>query len=447
MRRVRGARAHDQGACALARWVMRRLGVALPVLLLAAGCASVPRVELTSYTTAYAEVFTVTNSVLDIVAPYERIVIRNMPVEGIPASSLRRGRGAFRDAAALEAYAQAPPPRPTQEEPGIAVPRRTPASPPAQGTPAPPARPTQEEPGIAVPRPTSPPQAAQGTPAPPRPTQEEPGIVVPRPKPASQPAQDAPPAPRTRPALEPVRRGTTFGRVCSRSVTGADPYCYEMRDGYADIGDPPLVGAYRNLANVVLRFNSLLIAYSEGITARLVQQEIAALSSSVTELTKMAPVSGASGGPAFAASFAALVQGLGPITTFVGGYYDRAQLRAFLLRNADIVEQALLLMATNSVELYANVAIGTNFFMRATRSSDEIVSLGKRRREIRRLISNWTVLLDDTRRMLRELRLAIENSDGLETRIHNLEGAVLARIDTSAIKKQIATLGAPTLPP
>jgi hypothetical protein len=74
--------------------------------------------------------------------------------------------------------------------------------------------------------------------------------------------------------------------------------------------------------------------------------------------------------------------------------------------------------------------------------------MNTRRREIRRLIANWTVLLDDNRRLLRELKFAIENSDGLETRLRSLnDSTVVARIDTSAIKKQIATLGTPVLPP
>jgi hypothetical protein len=37
---------------------------------------------------------------------------------------------------------------------------------------------------------------------------------------------------------------------CRTLVAGEDPFCYEVRAGYADIGDPPLVAAHRNLANV-----------------------------------------------------------------------------------------------------------------------------------------------------------------------------------------------------
>ena len=59
-----------------------------------------------------------------------------------------------------------------------------------------------------------------------------------------------------------------------------------MRDAYADIGDPPLVGAYRNLSNVVLRFNTLLVAYADGISDRLLKRDLDRLSTSVTDLTR-----------------------------------------------------------------------------------------------------------------------------------------------------------------
>jgi hypothetical protein len=55
-----------------------------------------------------------------------------------------------------------------------------------------------------------------------------------------------------------------------------------MRDAYADIGDPPLVAAYRNLADVILRFNRLLIAYADGISGRLLAQDLDGLSASVS---------------------------------------------------------------------------------------------------------------------------------------------------------------------
>jgi len=39
-------------------------------------CSTIPRVELTAYAAAYADIQSVTNGVLDIIAPYERVVIR-----------------------------------------------------------------------------------------------------------------------------------------------------------------------------------------------------------------------------------------------------------------------------------------------------------------------------------------------------------------------------------
>jgi hypothetical protein len=58
---------------------MRRVATVLARVVMVAvlaGCSAVPRVELTAYTTAYAEILTITNGILDIVVPYERIVIR-----------------------------------------------------------------------------------------------------------------------------------------------------------------------------------------------------------------------------------------------------------------------------------------------------------------------------------------------------------------------------------
>jgi hypothetical protein len=74
-------------------------------------------------------------------------------------------------------------------------------------------------------------------------------------------------------------------------------------------------------------------------------------------------------------------------------------------------------------------------------------ALVTRRKEIRRLIANWTILLDDTRRLLRELKVAVEAPDGLETRLDNLDSPLKARLDTSVVKREITTLGTPALGP
>ncbi len=226
-------------------------------------------------------------------------------------------------------------------------------------------------------------------------------------------------------------------------VGGADPFCYEMRDAYADIGDPPLVGAYRNLSRVVLRFNTLLVAYAGGISGRLLQRDIDALAASVNEL---APIANISGAGAFTASFNGIVAVLKPLAGVAGQINDRAQLRNFLLSNYETLDQALALMAMNSVELYGLVAVGTNFFRRMSAPGADTALL-TRRREIRRLIANWTVLLDDTRRLLRELKVAVEIPNGLETQLYNLDATVKTRVDTTIVKKEIATLGTPAFGP
>jgi hypothetical protein len=103
-------------------------------------------------------------------------------------------------------------------------------------------------------------------------------------------------------------------------------------------------------------------------------------------------------------------------------------------------------MAENSEQLYANVAVGTlNFEVKVPGSNTQ--ALNARQREIRRLIANWTVLLDDIRVLLSELKTAVEVPNGLETRLRNLDSTMKARIDTSTLKKQIATLGTPMLAP
>jgi hypothetical protein len=263
----------------------------------------------------------------------------------------------------------------------------------------------------------------------------DPGPPPPPPPPFVDPGLLPPPA-RPRPVLVAAAR-PCFG--------GVDPFCYEMRDGYADIGDPPLVAAYRNLSNVVLRFNTLLLAYADGISGRLLQQELQGFSTAISDLARLSPITNISGAGAFASRFTGVVDALLPIAGLAGRIVDRRQLRDFLLDNYEVVDAALDLMARNSVELYSNVAIGTQLYQISVRGAGQ--SLNSRRREIRRLIANWTVLLDDTRRILRDLKVAVEASDGLESRIRNLESTVTARINTSAIKKQIATLGTPALPP
>jgi hypothetical protein len=437
------------------------LNTALAVLI--AACTAIPRAELTAYTSAYSEILAITNGILDIVSPYERIVIRNAKTGAITIPT-RMGAITFPS----EARAQVPDPtliapRPSgpAPDPSLIAPSGAKKSPKA--SPAP-------DPSLIVP--SSAKKTPKSAPAP------DPSLILPstaKKAPKTTPAPDqslilpstakktpkaAPPPDLTlvqpRRVLVPVEEPVvipgpvrptlvSFGRRCT-GVGGPDPFCYETRDGYADIGDPPLVGAYRNLANVVLRFNTLLIAYADGITGRLLQQELAGLSSAVGDLSTVAATANIGAAAGFATSFNTIVASLAPIVTIAGGIYDRAQLRVFLLANYELVDEAIELMAKTSPELYANVAVGTELFRRASPPGTGGALL-TRRKEIRRLIANWTVLMDDTRRLLRDVKVAIEHSDGLETRLHNLESTVRARIDTSSIKKQIATLGTPSLAP
>lgn len=410
-------------------------------------CSTIPRVELTAYAAAYADIQTVTNGVLDIIAPYERVVIRFAARNTASLGTIAVAASASNNF--LDAMAQANPaltPSPTPGAGAERPPRPTPQVDqdllvPKQGAARPPRPTPQVDQDLLVPK--------QGAVRSPRPTpQVDQNLLLPK----QGTVRPARPAPRIDPGLladpvavnRPPRTGSVIvARPCR--AFGADPYCYEMRDGFADIGDPPLVGAYRNLANVILRFNTLLVAYSDGISGRLLRQEIDGFTSSISEISRLAPITNISGAGTFAASFTGIVNSLLPLADLAGGVVDRAQLRAFLLDNYEIVDQALLLMAENSSKLYANVYVGTQLFQIKTRGAGE--NLNTRRREIRRLIANWTVLLDDTRRILRELKIAIEASDGLETRMRNLEATVISRINTSAIKKEIATLGTPTLPP
>src|SRR4051812_40494921 len=75
MRQMRSLRSLSSAA-----W---RARVAL-VVFLVTGCESIPKVELAAYTGTYSDVIGVTNGVLDIIAPYERVVMR-VASEGVPA--------------------------------------------------------------------------------------------------------------------------------------------------------------------------------------------------------------------------------------------------------------------------------------------------------------------------------------------------------------------------
>lgn len=381
-------------------WIRPPLIAAVFVAWIAAGCTPIPRVELAAYTTAYSDVQTVTNSVLDIVKPYERIMIRytsrsateRMPVaagaEPIPAS----------------------PPRPFPQP-----------SPPA----TPPTAPI--DPGAIDFSLFDDPAAARAAAA----------ARANRPVIAIQPRQP--------------RQTTAGGRTVttitgSRTVTRTVAFTYETRAAYSDIGDPPLVGAFRNLSNVILRFNNLLVAYADGVSGRLLGQDLAALSSAAGALGELASVAGIPGAGVSGVGLAGIASKLQPLANIAGAAVDRAQLRQFLLDNAQNVDDAIELMARNAPQLDHVVEVGTfNYEVFVPGSSSR--ALNARQLDIRRVIADWMGVLIDVQGLLRELKTAVAIPNGLETRLRNLDSSMKTRIDTSALKKRIATLGTPALAP
>ena len=323
----------------------------MAVVIAGAACAPLPRVELAAYTASYAETREITDSVLDIVVPYERVVIRY----------------AIRNRRVVTVADDVP----DNIDPSLFK---------------------------------NPDEVRKVT----------------------------------------FTRAVVVRNPCAERSAGPDPFCYELRDAYANIGDPPLVGSYRRLADVIARYNALLVAYSDGASGRLLASDLAALNSAVGKISEAAPITNVAGAATFVSGFNAVVGRFAPIAEQTGTLADRERFRRFLLDNYPAIDEAIRLMARNSAILYENVAVGTNLFRIRSRTSS--TALKSRRREIRNLIANWTVLLDESRRLLGELYVAMENPNGLESRLRNLnESAVQARIDTSTIKKQIAELGTPVL--
>jgi hypothetical protein len=364
--------------------------------VLGGGCAPLPKAELTAYTASYSDTREVTNGVLDIVAPYERVVMRS--AAGDTPSAMSAQPAGAPSSTSRKAARSTMPPRP---DPSLFV---------------------------------------------------NPGAVkAPRPLPPADPTLSVdtgatgPPQPAAAVSVDPATPEPAAVGRCP-DAGGADPFCYELATAWADIGDPPLVAAYRNLSDVVLRFNDLLVAYANGIDGRLLQQDLNDLSNAVSALTQFAPIAAVSGAGGYIAVFNGAITALAPIAGAAGQIADRARLRSFLLANYDAVDHAIAMMAANSVELYANVGIGTNLFRRMAPPGTG-QSLVKRRQDIRRLLANWVVLLNDNRRLLRELRAALVTPDGVETRLNNLGPPINIKIDASLIKKQIATLGTPMLAP
>lgn len=336
---------------------IRTLALSIPALVLASCTQTLPKAELVSYTSAYSEVHALTNSVLDIVIPYERMVIRQ----------------------AIRSRSQ------TVTVPGV------------------------------------------------RANCQNPEIFADGKCPFT-----------TQPSTKTTTRRVATQNTCLRGYGGPDPFCYELRDGFATIGDPPLAGAYRNLSDVVQRFNTILVAYANGTSIQFVQQDLSGLSTSIAVLTNNPYFAGATQ-PASQA-IGQLIQNLVPMAKVALDVRDRKALKNFLIDNYDLVDTALRQMAENSPTLYSNVGVGTQLF--ELRRAGSSANLRPRRQAIRKIVANWTVVIEDTRVLLATLRTAIENPNNLEVRLRNLgEPAVTARSNIEFIKKQIATLdGPPELP-
>jgi len=227
--------------------------------------------------------------------------------------------------------------------------------------------------------------------------------------------------------------------ICTITSGGTAPYCYAARSGYAAVGDPPLVGAYRGLGDVVARFNTVLIAYADGVTFKLASQELARFSNAAKQIAAVPSPISVQTGAAIGGIDQALTA-IGPLASLALGVSDRAELRRFVLENHAVLDKALAAMSQNSNELYGTVVTGTNIL--ASERIGQTKALQERRNAMRGIIAGWAVLLDDQRRLLSELHSAIEDPDALETRVRNLNQATVGtRVDARIVARQLSALG------
>jgi hypothetical protein len=159
-----------------------RIVACVMLALLVVACSAIPRVELTAYVAAYSDIQAVTNGVLDIVAPYERVVIRfaarNTASLGTFPGAAASGSASEKilDAMAQAAPAPTPTPAPTPNAAGASQPAKPAANSvptsPASAGPARPPRPTPKvDPELLLPKPS--------TARPARPTpQIDPGLLA-----------------------------------------------------------------------------------------------------------------------------------------------------------------------------------------------------------------------------------------------------------------------------
>ena len=211
----------------------------------------------------------------------------------------------------------------------------------------------------------------------------------------------------------------TANSAAADCPTGRNAYCYQLRDAWANIGDPPLVQSVRRTSDVLLRFNRLLTAYAAGVSADLLAADYARLQARIGGLSELA----ASAAPGIAPAIT-LAKTLGEsLAGPLAASADRAQFGIYLQENQANVDQALGLLAESSEALYGNVKTGTDLRKRAAANANERAALDQRRTELRQMLANWSVLIDGVRLQLRELAAASANPQGLETRLRNLGSA------------------------
>lgn len=227
-----------------------------------------------------------------------------------------------------------------------------------------------------------------------------------------------------------TRKRSYVGADCpgeSNLVLTQDPFCYGIRDQFATIGDPTLVGSYRNLIEVVSRFNAIVVAYSEGVSIRVLTQDVAEFATFVDAFGTAASVNGA-------------VDSAIPLATQAANLRDRRELLSFLAENHELVERAFEEMSLRSGRLYGTVNSGTAI-LTANKPSLR-ASLNPRRREIRTIIANWTVLIDETKEVFGKLQFALNNANNLEVRLRNLDDTKFEiNAGFVALQGQIAEIG------
>ncbi|MEO9514522.1 MAG: hypothetical protein ABJH45_18845 [Paracoccaceae bacterium] len=236
-------------------------------------------------------------------------------------------------------------------------------------------------------------------------------------------------APYERAATRKTNYTTTDCPMDQPRVLSNDPFCHQIRDAFATIGDPPLVKSYRNLISIIARFNVIVIAYSNGVSLQFIKQD-------VDEFSNIVGVFGATA----TAEFTELVDELTPLVQQSSNIRDRRELQIFLTANFETVEAAFQRMAIQSGALYTNVDTGTLRLIGEGGVNRK--ALESRRRELRSILANWTVLIEETQDLLQGMEFAISNPENLEVRIRNLaENSFEVFAGFEALNAQTAAIG------